>query len=208
MAKYDERVAKEESSKSRLKFLRSVLSDARQSSLAIRQAAASYQPSVKYPNDPLAFDLMAAAALINSDIGARVISVELDGFDTHSNQRGKHGNLMQRLGTALSAFTRDLSATSAGRGVVVVVFSEFGRRVEENGSGGTDHGAAGPMFVTGTRVRGGLHGDHPSLEDLDNGDLKYTTDFRSVYSAAIADCFGVDPTEVLGEEYARLNLIA
>ena len=126
---------------------------------------------------------------------------------THAGQRGSHDSLMESLDTALSAFMDDLSKSPAGRDTLVLVFSEFGRRVEENGSKGTDHGKAGPMFLLGSSVKGGLYGKHPSLEDLDNGDLAATTDFRSVYGAIIEHWFKTPHETVLGKKYPLLPLL-
>ena len=92
--------------------------------------------------------------------------------------------------------------------MTTLAWSEFGRRVKENGSRGTDHGTAGPLFVVGGGVRGGLHGEQPSMTNLDNGDLKFTTDFRSVYASVIAQRFGVDPKDVLGGSFPTLPLYA
>ncbi|MEM7306812.1 MAG: DUF1501 domain-containing protein [Planctomycetota bacterium] len=208
VAGYDADERRKPSGKSRLDFLRGVLSDARESSKAIRTAAASYRPKVDYPDDSFGLDLRAAAALVRGDVGARVLSVELRGFDTHSSQRSPHNTLMRRLDHGLSAFLRDLGSGEETRDVVVLAFSEFGRRVQENGSRGTDHGAAGPMFVAGTRVRGGLHGAHPSLVELEGGDLVHTTDFRAVYGAAIEACFGVRTADVLGAGTKPLDLFS
>jgi uncharacterized protein (DUF1501 family) len=105
---------------------------------------------------------------------------------------------------ALNAFLRDLRGREAGDRTLVMMFSEFGRRVAENGSGGTDHGKAAPMFLAGTPVQGGLYGKHPSMTDLDGGDLAYTTDFRSVYATAIEDWFGIPHREILGETFERI----
>jgi uncharacterized protein (DUF1501 family) len=113
---------------------------------------------------------------------------------------------MSELDGALDAFRADLAGTEAGRRTVVATFSEFGRRIVENASGGTDHGTAAPMFVLGEGVRGGLVGEHPSLTERDGEDLVFTTDFRSVYAALIEELFDVDPAEVLGASYPRLPL--
>jgi uncharacterized protein (DUF1501 family) len=185
-----------------LERLRGVLDDANESSLKIRRAAASYTPVGKYPEDDLGESLRLAAALVDARLGSRVISVELSGFDTHQNQRAQHDTLMRRLDAALTAFMADIEDKSAAGEVVVMVFSEFGRRVKENGSRGTDHGVAAPMMVIGHKVKGGLYGKHPSLTDLDEGDLKHTTDFRSVYGTVIDRWFGADHTKVLGAKYA------
>jgi uncharacterized protein (DUF1501 family) len=111
---------------------------------------------------------------------------------------------MRTLDGALGAFLDDLAASERGKAAVVLAFSEFGRRVRENGARGTDHGVAAPMFVLGHAVKGGLHGAHPSLAKLDDGDLAFTTDFRSVYAAVIERCFGVAHEDVLG---ARFKLV-
>ncbi len=190
-----------------LSFLRDVARDALQSSRAIRSAVARYESRAEYPKERLAERLRVAAALVNSGIGAQVISVEFDGFDTHNEQRRGHDRLMRILDGSLSAFLADLEETQAGRKAVCLVFSEFGRRVKENGSRGTDHGAAAPVFVAGAEVKGGLHGAHPSLTELHRGDLAFTTDFRRVYATLIEGCFAVPGAEVLGKSYPTLPLL-
>jgi uncharacterized protein (DUF1501 family) len=185
--------------------LRAVLADANASSGRIRRAAVAYRTSVSWPDDELSESLRVAAALIDARIGARVISVELGGFDTHNDQRAQHDERMRRLDGALAAFLDDLAGRSAAAQLLVVVFSEFGRRVQENGSRGTDHGAAGPMLVLGTGVRGGLHGQHPALTELEDGDLAFTTDFRSVYATVIERWFGADAARVLGGSFPLLS---
>ena len=188
--------------------LRTKMLEARDSSAAIRAALARYRTPVEYPAEEFGNALRSAAALIEGRVGARIVSVELGGFDTHNDQSTRHRRLMVLLDEALGAFLADLERTEAGRRAVVLAFSEFGRRFEENGSRGTDHGTAGPMLVAGAGVRGGLHGAHPSLVELDQGDLIHTTDFRSVYAAAIDRVFGIDSTRVLGGRYPRLDLFA
>ena len=130
------------------------------------------------------------------------------GDDTHDSQRGRHTALLNELDGALAAFFKDVRGTGAGDNLVVLMFSEFGRRVEDNASGGTDHGVAGPMFVLGTPVKGGLYGKHPSLSELDEGDLIHTTDFRSVYATVIQRWLGVDANAVLGAQYPEIPLFA
>ncbi len=187
--------------------LRGVLADANDSSARIRRAAVAYQTSANYPGDDLGESLRVVASLLEARIGSRVVSVELGGFDSHNNQRAQHDGRMKSLDGALAAFLDDLEGRSVKDDVIVVVFSEFGRRVQENGSRGTDHGTAGPMFVLGSKVKGGLHGKHPSMTDLDAGDLKFTTDFRSVYATAIERWFGADSSKVLGAKYPMLPLV-
>ena len=190
-----------------LAFLRAKMTAARESSAIVRAAAARYRTPVEYPRDAFADELRTVAALIDGGIGARVLSVELTGFDTHNEQATRHDALMRRLDSSLGAFLEDLERGEAGRSAVIVAFSEFGRRVSENGSGGTDHGCAGPMFVAGSKVRGGIYGRYPSLAELDEGDLAFTTDFRSVYASVIDAQFDVGHAAVLGREYPKLELV-
>ncbi len=185
--------------------LRGVLSDANASSVRIRRAAATYRTETAYPEDDLGSALRIAAALIDARVGSRVISVGLPGFDSHNNQRPQHDDRMRRLDAALTAFLDDLQGRSSK--VLIVAFSEFGRRVQENGSRGTDHGTAGPMLVLGADVKGGVYGKHPALDELDNGDLVFTTDFRSVYASVIERWFGADAAPVLGAGFATLPLV-
>jgi len=187
--------------------LRAVLDDARASSARIRRAALRYRSRADYPRDSFGAQLHDIAALIHGNLATRVFSVALSGFDTHAGQKASHDKLMSTLDAGLGALMDDLARSDAGRDTLVVVFSEFGRRVNENGSAGTDHGKAGPMFVFGHELRGGLYGEHPSLTELDAGDLRYTTDFRSVYAAVVEDWFGASQVAVLGESFQALPLL-
>lgn len=189
---------------SNLDYLRGVLRDGQASSELVRRAAAEYRTEVAYPSSRLGAALHDAAAMIAGRIGTRVLSVELNGFDTHDEQRGRHAGLMGTLDAALGAFLEDLERTEEGRETAVLLFSEFGRRVEENGTGGTDHGLAGPVLVVGPGVRGGLHGAPPSLDELQDGDLAHTTDFRRVYASLIEDWLGLEAAPVLGAGFEPL----
>jgi uncharacterized protein (DUF1501 family) len=202
-----ERQRKETGQETMIRRLRGVLGDAAESSIKIRRATTSYAPKTKYPEDDLGESLRIAAALADARLGTRVVSVELGGFDTHQNQRGSHDALMKRLDASLSAFLEDMKGRSVGDEVAVVVFSEFGRRVKENGSRGTDHGVAAPMLVLGNKIKGGLYGKHPSLTQLDDGDLIHTTDFRSVYGTLLESWFGADHEKVLGAKYPLLPFV-
>jgi uncharacterized protein (DUF1501 family) len=153
--------------------------------------------SVKYPNTPFAQGLQTIARLLSADLGTRVFYIATGGFDTHANQLATHSRLLRNVAEGLQAFLNDLGERGRGDDVVVLVFSEFGRRVRENGSAGTDHGAAAPMFLLGGKIKGGLHGAHPSLIELIDGDLRFTVDFRSVYAAVLQDWLGTDPLKVL-----------
>jgi uncharacterized protein (DUF1501 family) len=199
---------KKRAGESSLDFVRRVLSDGQTSSEQVRRAVALYSTGVTYPrNDALALALQDVAALVNGDTGTRVLSVELGGFDTHTDQRNRHDQLMRQLDGALGALLDDLGRSEAGRAAIVVVFSEFGRRVAENGARGTDHGVAGPMLVLGHQIKGGLFGKHPALDKLDEGDLVHTVDFRSVYAAVIERAFGVKHEKVLGARYPVVAVV-
>jgi uncharacterized protein (DUF1501 family) len=190
-----------------LDHVRAVLRAAQSSSARVRQAANKYRTPVEYPPSPLGLALRDIAALIAGELGTRVFSVEQFGFDTHVNQAAQHDNLMRTLDAALGAFLEDLERSEAGRRTVVMAYSEFGRRVEENGTLGTDHGLAAPVLVAGAEVRGGLYGKHPSLEELDGGDLAHTTDFRRVYATLIERWFDADSRAVLGARYEPLDFL-
>ncbi|MGI5247058.1 DUF1501 domain-containing protein [Dactylosporangium sp. CA-139066] len=138
------------------------------------------------------------ARCVEAGVATRVFSVSLGGFDLHAEERNSQEILLKLLDQALTAFADRMSKTEAGRKVVVAVYSEFGRRVAANGSDGTDHGTASNMFILGSPVKGGLYGEQPALSDLDNGDLKFTTDFRSVYATLLRDVLDADPEQILG----------
>ncbi len=155
----------------------------------IRKALLNYDTransAANYPQNGLAQSLQTIAKLIAGDIGTRVFYATLGGFDTHTDQPQNHAALLRAVSESIAAFYRDLTAQGLDENVMLMTFSEFGRRVKENGAAGTDHGAANCLFLVGGSVRGGIFGDYPSLTDLDGGDLKHTTDFRRVYATVI-----------------------
>lgn len=188
-------------------FLTRTAMDARISSERIRSAV-RVQPPVQYPTNPLANQLRMVAAMILSGLRTRVYYVTLGGFDTHAGQPGTHANLMRQLGSSLLAFSKDLKAQGNDGRVLTMLFSEFGRRVGENASRGTDHGTAAPMWLIGPMVRSGVLGDHPSLTDLDQGDLKHTVDFRCVYAAILQKWFAADIAKTLGAPFRPAEVFA
>jgi uncharacterized protein (DUF1501 family) len=199
-------------SESPLAFLERTALNAQVSSDKVRAVARRAGPtSGSYPaGGRLSQSLRLVAQMIAGGLPARVYYVSHGGFDTHNNQggeRGAHQNLLRQMDTALSAFVADLKQNGLYDQVAIMTFSEFGRRVRENGSGGTDHGTAAPLFVLGGGINGGLHGQAPSLTDLDHGDLKHTVDFRSVYASLLHGWLGTDPTQVLGRAFPTLPLI-
>lgn len=159
-----------------------------------------------YPPTALGRRLATVRALLEADIGLRVIYTALDGFDTHSRQAEVHAGLLSEWALALAAFQRDLDRTSLGRRVVTFAFSEFGRRVAENGSRGTDHGAGGPVVLSGP-VRGGRHGRPPDLEDLVDGDVRPAVDFRRVLAELLDRVLGRDPVPILGGRHDALGVL-
>ena len=172
--------------------------------------ALAYAPTVTYPNNGFGLALRTVAGAIVAGIGSRVYWVQTGGYDTHAQQGsagGSYGDLMGTLGDGLWAFYRDVQNRGLANDTTVVVFSEFGRRVSENGSSGTDHGAAGLMMVLGGSVRGGLHGTaatlspgHPTLEN-NSGDVRYETDFRSVYARLLDSWLGVNSVPILNGDF-------
>ncbi len=161
--------------------------------LAAAAAGANYPA-----NSPLAAKLQTAAVVLGARLGTRIVTVHWGAFDTHAGQNVRHDRQLKELATCLSAFQADLSARGVEQDVVTLVYSEFGRRVRENASNGTDHGAGGLMGLVGSAVRGGLASAPPNIADLDaRGNVKVETDFRSVYAAIISDWLGGDPAAVM-----------
>jgi uncharacterized protein (DUF1501 family) len=191
-----------------LDFVRRTAVNTYDSSKRLQEIAKNYQPKVPYPQTPLANKLKLAAQLIDADLGARLFYISTDGFDTHANQQQAHANLLQQVSGAMTAFYKDLSARGHKERMLLMTFSEFGRRAKENGSKGTDHGSAAPMFLVGGKVKPGVVGVHPSLEKLEMGNLAHHTDFRQVYAAVLDRWLGVDSKEVLGKAFTPVDVMA
>ena len=204
-----ERVSEmDEQSSSRLDFLRGVMQDAKASSAAVRRAVEDHRPTVEYPNSELGRSLGMLAALIASPVQCEVLSVDHGGFDTHDNQLNRQRQALSALDAALEPFLTELASLPQAARTLVVITSEFGRRVAENGSGGTDHGTAAPAFVCGPAARGGQFGKACDLEDLDDREnLKFTTDFRRLWATAVGGLFGAEVRAVLGDRYTQLPLL-
>lgn len=188
-------------------FLRHTAMNAYVSSERVRAAANGYRGGIEYANNRFAYSMRLIAQMIAGKLPTKVYYAHMTGFDTHANQRGPHENLLEELANGVAAFYRDLEAQGNADRVVVLAFSEFGRRVAENGSGGTDHGTAAPMFVFGQGIKGGLYGSQPSLTDLTDGDLKHGIDFRSVYATILDKWLGADPQKILGRNFDRVAFI-
>jgi uncharacterized protein (DUF1501 family) len=165
------------------------------------------QSSSKYPDSELAAHLKMISQLIKCGSSARVFYASHGGYDTHAAQLFTHAGLLNTLSEALKAFLNDLKSAHLDDRVVVLAFSEFGRRVKENDSQGTDHGAAAPVFLAGGKTAGGLVGMAPDLADLDNGDVKMNVDLRSIYAALLDDWLGVDSSKVLAHSFAKAKVL-
>ncbi|UKS24595.1 DUF1501 domain-containing protein [Paenibacillus sp. HWE-109] len=182
-------------------------SEAYKSVEAIQALTATYANKVEYPKTNFAKDLQLVSKLLAGKSGTRVFNVQIGGFDDHADEKVQHAKVLTQVDEGLAAFYKDLEAQGLQDRVMVMMFSEFGRRVKENGSGGTDHGTAAPMFVMGGKVNGGLYGAYPSLSNLDNGDLKYEVDFRCVYSTLVDKWLKGDVSSVLGQPFDPIKFI-
>jgi uncharacterized protein (DUF1501 family) len=181
------------------------------SSQKLQEIGKNYEPKVPYPATGLANRLKLCAQLIDAGLGARIFYVSVDGFDTHANQganAGTHANLLAEVSGAIAAFYKDMAARGHKDRLCVMTFSEFGRRAKENGSKGTDHGSGAPMFLVGGKVKAGAFGTHPSLAELDMGNLKFATDFRQVYAAVLEKWLGVPSRGVVGEGFKPVDVFA
>jgi uncharacterized protein (DUF1501 family) len=187
-------------------FLERAAATAYRTAERLGEVTRDYQPAAPYPSTSLANNLKLIAQMIAGELGTRIFFVSLAGFDTHSQQAGAHQALLGELSAAVKSFYDDLRGHGLDERVVLATYSEFGRRVKENGSLGTDHGAASQMFIV-TSGKGGLYGDHPPLTDLDEGDLKFHTDFRSVYATLLEKWLGFASEPVLGSQFAMMDFV-
>jgi uncharacterized protein (DUF1501 family) len=164
--------------------------------------------NARYPATELAAQFRFMARLIKANIGTRVFYTRQSGYDTHAAQLGSHAGLLGEFSAALKAFLDDLAAAKLAERVTVLAFSEFGRTVKENGSAGTDHGTAGPVFLAGPGVKAGLVGEAPTLMDLDpkHGDLRMNIDFRRVYASISEDWLGLSAKSALAGSFEKLPL--
>lgn len=167
-----------------------------------------YENVIEYKDDKFSSGFRQLAKLIAVSPLTRVAYLSVGGFDTHAGQADKHAELLGNFAAGLSSFMEEMAQIGMRDKVTVLAFSEFGRRVKENGSGGTDHGQAGPIFIAGGAVKGGLHGEYPSLSDLDDGDLRYSTDFRKVYATVLDRWLAADSEKLLGGRFDNLPLFA
>jgi uncharacterized protein (DUF1501 family) len=192
---------------SALEYLQRTALDAQVSTDQIKQVLKGTKNEATYPKSQLGNSFSLIARLIAGGLPTRVYYASQGGYDTHAGQGNTHKRLLNELAVSLGAFCNDLKAKGIFDRVLVMTFSEFGRRVNENANGGTDHGTAAPMFVCGGRVKPGLYGKQPPLNRLDTGDLLYNVDFRSVYSTILSNWMKASAAQVLGRDFPKLHLV-
>lgn len=190
-----------------LEFLRDTAASAVEFAGDIVKAYEDKKNLVTYPNESLAAQLQIVARMIAGGLSTRVYIVSIRGFDTHAAQLGTHQALLDEMATSITAFYQDLIALGVADRVAGLCFSEFGRRVKENASVGTDHGTAAPLFMFGKPITGGIFGSQPSLTDLENGDLKMAFDYRQIYASLLEQWLAGDSQQILGGSFNTLPLI-
>jgi uncharacterized protein (DUF1501 family) len=190
-----------------LDFLHRTAMDAQLSSEQILRLTRNHAAAGTYPANEFGNGLKTVAAMIAGGLPTRVYYVSLTGFDTHAQQLQRHDALMKTLSDGLGAFWKDLKQQGNDQRVLMMTFSEFGRRVQQNASNGTDHGAAAPMFLMGSSIQQGIVSRHPSLTDLDQGDLKYVVDFRSVYASILQNWLETPSKPILGDQFPLIPLV-
>lgn len=172
----------------------------------LKKSIASYKSNFTYDQNEFGRGFQQIAQIIATSPKTRVIYFAAGGFDTHSRQAETHAQLLGNFSTAVKTFMDEMKAIGKEKKVTVMVFSEFGRRCQENGSQGTDHGAAAPMFVVGGSVKGGFIGSNPDLVNLDRGDLKWHTDFRQVYATVLDEWMGSDSESIFGSKFEHVQI--
>jgi uncharacterized protein (DUF1501 family) len=182
--------------------------DAQKGADILKTVHGTYQSDVVYPNTPIGKSLKAVAQVKFADLGTRVFYTQHDSFDTHANEVFVHGKLWKEVSEAVAAFFADLRQHDAADDVIMLLWSEFGRRVKDNGSG-TDHGAGGAAFLIGEPVKGGMYGEYPSLkqEDLIIGNLQHNNDFRCLYSSILERWFQVEARPIVGGHFEQFAVV-
>lgn len=191
-----------------LEYLQRTALDARMSDDKIKAILAKNPASASFPKNQLGQQFSLIARLIAGQLPTRVYYLSQGGYDTHNNQERSHNRLLAEFSDGLSAFIREMKQQGNDKRVLVMTFSEFGRRVAQNSSGGTDHGTAAPMFLAGGAMQPGLYGKYPSLTDLNSGDLKHTADFRGVYATILDRWLRADSSKILGTRFEHLPFLS
>ena len=192
-----------------LGYLYKTMVGAKSSAKYIYETSKTTTSTKSYPKNPFAKQLKTTAEFINSKLDTKVYYVSMGGFDTHANQANRQARLLKTYSEAMEVFVKDLEASDSFKDTLILTFSEFGRRVQQNAASGTDHGAANNLFIIGKDLnKPGIYNDSPDLSNLDNnGDLKYTIDFRSVYATLLDQWLGASHSKVLGSSFETLDFI-
>lgn len=189
-------------------YLYKTMIDTQSSADYLYEKSKTHRSKVTYPNTPFAKDLKQVAELLTADTDAQIYYVSLSGFDTHAFQQRAQAKLLQRYAEAMAAFMKDLQINKLFDDTLIMTFSEFGRRVKQNASKGTDHGTANNLYLMGGKLnRAGFYNNAPNLSDLDKGDLKYEIDFRSVYTTILENWLEVDAAGVIGSGFENLKIV-
>ena len=191
------------------KFISQTGTDALKGADTLRVAPQRYSSSIEYADNPIADNMKSIAQVMTADLGTRIFYTQHGSFDTHSSELTTHAKLWGDVSGAVGDFMDDLEEHGADKDTVILLFSEFGRRIKDNGAG-TDHGSGGVAFVIGGDVKGGLYGDFPSLEeDMQlEGDMHFTNDFRGTYSTILERWMGLDPVTITGGNYEQFDFVA
>ncbi len=192
-----------------LGYLYKTMIEAKSSAKYIYETSKTYKSNFEYPNNPFGNQLKTTAEFINSDLESKVYYVSMGGFDTHAYQVNRHGKLLKTYSDAVGIFVEDLKKNDNFKDTLILTFSEFGRRVQQNAAAGTDHGAANNIFLIGENLnKKGFYNNAPDLSNLDNnGDLIHTIDFRSVYATILDKWLQVDDTSILNKSFSKLDFI-
>jgi len=192
-----------------LGYLYKTMIEAKSSAKYIFETSKTYNSALTYPNNPFGKQLKTTAQFINSRVESKVFYVSMGGFDTHVRQEKKQNKLLQTYSDAMDVFVKDLEQKDTFKDTLILTFSEFGRRVQQNAASGTDHGAANNVFIIGKNLKKqGFYNEAPNLINLDeNGDIKYTVDFRTIYATILDTWLEVDDTAILNKSYSKLGFI-
>ena len=192
-----------------LGYLYKTMIEAKSSAKYIYETSKTYKTNLEYPNNPFGKQLKTTAKFINSNLESKVYYVSMGGFDTHANQVNRQNRLLKTYSESIEVFINDLKQNDTFKDTLVLTFSEFGRRVQQNAAGGTDHGAANNVFIIGENLKKkGFYNEAPNLSQLDkNGDLIHTIDFRSIYATILNEWLQVDDTSILNKSFEKLVII-
>jgi uncharacterized protein (DUF1501 family) len=204
---FNEAYSKFDENRPSIELLKKVGIDSIEAADYLLKVVQNYKSDVTYPDNGFGKGMKFIAQMITAGVKSQIYNISLGGFDTHAGQKGAQANLLKQLSDGITAFQKDLESHHVDGDVMVMTFSEFGRRVAENGGRGTDHGTAEPLFIVGSGVKGGLYGEYPSLSNLDNGDLKFNVDFRTVYSTVLDRWLKADSHQILGANYENIKFV-